>query len=57
MRNKKGQELVTSPLSGCQICSEVVFLFCDPSQNIFEYFQKLQLVIYASYISSCKIPC
>ena len=30
MRNKKGQELVTSPFSGCQLLSEV-FLVYDPS--------------------------
>ena len=29
-RNKKGQELVTCPFSGCQLFSEV-FLVYDPS--------------------------
>ena len=34
MRNKKGQEQVTSPFSGCQMRSEV-FLFCDLSHDHF----------------------
>ena len=55
MRNKMTQELVTSPFSCCQICSE--FFFTDPSPDHFHVliqrgfivlFQKLQLVIYAS---------
>ena len=54
MRNKRSQELVTSPFSGCQICSEI--FFSDPSPDHFDaliqrdlivLFQKLQLVIYA----------
>ena len=55
MRNKRNKELVTSPFSGYQICSEIFFR--DPSFDHFDaliqrglilLFQKLELVIYAS---------
>ena len=55
MRNERTQELVTSPLSGRQICAEI--FLSDPSPDHFDaliqrgltvLFQKLQLVIYAS---------
>ena len=44
-------ELVT----GCQTCSEVLFIDSSPDRfdalfvEVFELFQKLQLVIYANY--------
>ena len=49
------QELITSPFSGCQICSGI--FFSDPAPDHFDalikkglivLFQKLQLVIYVS---------
>ena len=55
MRNKRSQELVTSLLSGCQICPEIFFSDRTPDhfdaliqRGIIVLFQKLQLIIYAS---------
>ena len=55
MRNKKSQELVTSPFSGWQICSNIFFSDSLPDhfdaliqRALIVLFQKLQLVIYGS---------
>ena len=34
MRNKRSQKLVTSPFSGCQICSKI--FFSDSSPDLFD---------------------
>ena len=50
MNSKRELELITSPISGCQICL-VVFLESDALNlnEVFDLFQKLRLVIHASY--------
>ena len=43
MRNKRSQELVTSPFSGCQICSEI--FFSDPSPDHFDVLIQRDLIV------------
>ena len=53
LENKRGRKLVTSPVLGCQIYLEIFFLqqfitwplLMSLLKNVFESFQKLQLVI------------